>query len=469
MENKEQVKNIATSLWLVAGVCGLFLYAYFMYTTLQTLGIVRGVIYTTSLTGLGLYLVSVISAIVSIAVVTLQADKYEINPKDPQRNKLGDRFIGLIREMRQYEIVVVGRSKRPAFPVFSPGAQKITVNGLQRRPTGMATTRSDDWVVSRVKKGGKYENIIQSKYGWFSPLFMFRKGVFRFTGKHVVRVKFPFFAFGIFTYYEPITHKFKRLKTRDLQEVEKKVTMQLVKDFSDINKMVVVDVSDHVMFESALTFMTSAFPTTQGYEVQYEIALTLQSYNLDIIVSWEDWSTQMETIVNNFVGPYIRGGTLDNRYAGLVENESGESLTKLIFNYLTKPLPEDGGFTLSKDRDGKEISTMETLGWRLVSVAINNVYSPDKGDINKLLVIKTEGDRVAYAGQQEIAKSVEALKDADESTKSALGIITAARSGKSGRTDLFISQGGPQATPDTAYIKRVSQNTEKETNEGGEE
>lgn len=394
------------------------------------------------------YVLIYLAALISPFIIFSSMSFWQVSLKDAEKKK------GIVRDMGPFDIVVVGRGGRPAFPVFTPSAQHLTFKGLQGGEPGMRTTTLDDWKMIRAPQK-EYKDVIQSRYGWFSPLFVFRKLTFLVTGKHVVRVRAPFFIIGLFDFYEPITSRFTRAKTLKSYSKEERPSMTTVDEVEVVNKMIVTDTSDHILWEFALTTISSDFATKDGYSLHVQVTLVLRVDNVYTIVSWTEWSAQIRIVINNIVNPYIRSGKLKERYA--LEVNKNE-LEDLIFDHLSK----GELYPMSKGKGGKKLSTMNTLGFLLQSVAIDDIFPASKEtkkEIERIMAIAYEGAQKAEAAGKMVTEQANALDGKDDETKRSVVAMTAA--GKGSRTDIII--GGGDA--DRVYRKRTAQNTE----EGGQD
>ncbi|KKS83232.1 MAG: hypothetical protein UV60_C0047G0007 [Parcubacteria group bacterium GW2011_GWA2_43_11] len=164
----------------------------------------------------GVYLSAMVIAFVTALIVVINTGKWEVNTSDPMLKTKG-----ILRKVEPFEILAITRGGKPAFPIVDKNEQRLTFEGLKGDGSGISSEKPGQWKVVKLPDGDEYPEIIQSVWGAFSPLYVFRTIVYSFTQRHVVRVLFPFFIAGFYELYAPHIMKFVRARAEKLNEKEK--------------------------------------------------------------------------------------------------------------------------------------------------------------------------------------------------------------------------------------------------------
>lgn len=434
------------------------------------------VVYLLVAVALSLYGLYVLISLVAATIVIVSAKTWEVDPKDPTLK--GGK--GVIRQLEPFDFVAVGKAGSPVFPVVRQTAARLSMFGLQT-DGGLEKNNVKHWDVIKVRdeddesgaEKQEYKPHIQSPFGWLDPIFIFRKIVYEVTGRHVVRVWLPFFLFGFYELYAPVTMTFVRARAKTISsgDVEARATrpsMKVLDVVDDSTMEIVEDVTDHVLYEFPLRVITDTMPTRDGYSLRSDVTLVLRLKNLHKVVSWKDWSSQIRSVVADTSGRYFRKGTLDMVYAS--SEEGTETLQKEIKTALTdgkKYTFKIEKYTFKTEKGGAEekevkISVMEALGFECLNVMLNDLIPGDKNSkqkIEEIMSIVAEGRSRASAAGALIKAQAEALNGVDSQTKSTLSTLTAAQNSK-GKIDFIIGADRGDAT--LAVQNRVAKNTTKE-------
>lgn len=417
------------------------------------MGTVYFLLYWTIAVVLISYVTSIIIALIATAIVVAQAEMWEVDTTDPM-NKTRK----VIRRVEPFEIIVVTKGGKPIFPVIDMNEKRLTVKGLIDSDGGLDNEKPGQWKVIQLPEkdanGNKvnYPEIIQSRWGWLSPLYIFRKLVFSFTQRHVVRVLFPFFIAGFYELYSPHTMKFVRARAK--KEDQTKVgrgSMVVLDDVYESQFQIVQDSTDHLLYISPMRFITNTMPTKDGFSLRADVTIMVKVIDPFQIVSLKDWSQQLVSAVDNALSQVFRTGSLDTVYA-----VSDPTKVNLIQQMVKEQLTE-------VDKVIKDVSLMEYLGFEFVGITLNDLIPADahaKTEIERIMAILTEGRKNAESAGLLLQEQVARLTGVSKETIDALASITAAQNSK-GKIDWIMNTGGGSSDRGEtdkamlAFLKRI--------------
>jgi len=405
------------------------------------------------------FILSQTLAVFASIVAAISTDFWTVDINDPESRKSR---LGSLRPLEALEIVVVGRAGAPRFPVLTETARRLSVHGLQNGEPGMQHNKPNNWKLIRVPGSKVYYPLIQSQWGYLNPIYTFRKLTHWFTGRHVIKVWFPFYLAGFWRIYEPILMEFVRARERGL---ERRPHQRILDDMGGHGAyQIVEDQTDHLLEQFQLRSITETLPTMNGFSLRIDATLVLQVVNVHNVVVWKKWSKLLHSVVANAVGVVVRAGSIEDVYAA-------HKGTTQFQEIITKYLRNEGGV-----HPFERTSVLNLLGLKLLQVNLNDLIPADVATetaINRIMSIEIEGTKVANVGGLKLQKQIEALKGASNEQVNNLAAITAAQGvgqGK-GKVDYILSANQPTQglAPSDAFLRRIAEATsEGKQTKGGE-
>jgi len=393
------------------------------------------------------YLVWYLFALVAGVWVSLRCDDYTVDSADPVSKENMNRFV---RKVKPMELLVVGKGDKLVYPVLT-GNQRITLQGL--RDGSLRSDVPEDWEVVDVQGNNPMPSPIQHRWGFMSPLFVYRSMVYWWTGRHVVRVRFPGFFWGFYESHAPLTTQFIRARARKRNEealANNRAGFYVVDQPSEnADFQTVSDVSDHFLWQFELPILTFSFPTRNGFSIVAFVTLYLQVVDLHKLVQWRNWSELLRSTVSDAASVHIRAGELEEVYASRkrTENAGNDERVRELQGIVERYLKNTEGVRPFASRNGVQMSVLEVLGLELRSVMLNDLLPENlktEEEIRRILSIELEGNKKAGAAGAMIKAQVDALSGVDADVRQHLAAITAAQNaGKNGgKLDYVMSTGG---------------------------
>lgn len=411
-------------------------------------------LYWVVVVALVMYGASLLIALIASLAVVIKAEAWEVDPKDPL-NK--EKLKKVIRKVEPFEILIITKGGKPVFPIIDMNEKRLTVEGLRDSQEGIDNEKPGQWKVIELGKDDPYPQIIQSKWGWLSPLFIFRKLVFNVTQRHVVRVMFPFFIAGFYELYSPHIMTFVRARAK---QIEKRATMTILEDQTFESQFEMVqDQTDHLLYISPMRFITNTMPTQDGFSLRADVTIMVKVVDPFQIVSLKDWSQQLVSAVDNALSQVFRTGSLDTVYA-----VKDKEKVNLIQETVKKQLTQKGKII-------KKVSLMEYLGFEYLGISLNDLIPADehaKKEIERIMAVLTEGRKNAEVAGLLLNSQITELGKATDEVRSSIAAITAAQNSK-GKIDWIMTQGGKSPngrSEDTdkailAFLRRI-ENSKKQ-------
>jgi hypothetical protein len=418
-----------------------------LYLVLYWLVMASAIIYV------GWYLLAIGSAV----IVIFNTSKWEVDITDPTKKSKA-----VVRKIEPFEIMVITKGGKPDFPIIDKNEQRLTVVGLHGDGSGITSEKKGQWKVERLEekdaqgKDVEYPDVIQSKWGFFSPLFVFRWIVFYFTQRHVVRVWFPCFIWGFYELYSPHIMTFVRARSKKLNKTDSpeggtntRPSLVVIDESFDSTMEMVQDKTDHLLYISPIRLISDTIPTRDGFSLRADVTIIIEVDDLFQITSWKDWSPQLRSVVNNSTAKVFRSGGIDEVYATKTGKE--DILQETIKDQLT---------SVGAIVKGKVL--IEELGFKFVGITLNDLIPADedsKKEMERVMAIVPEGRKNAEVAGMMLKKQIEQLKKADAETKNSLASLTAAQK-SGGKIDWIISNGGSSKNSETdnailAFLKRI--------------
>ena len=418
------------------------------------------VVYYVLLWGIPIVLIGyvLVWAIFGVATfrVTTNADQFTVNRKDPQDPRS---LTGVIRELEPFEMMVIAKGGQFRHSVFQESSARITLAGYLD-PEGFRPNRNSHWNITRVPEDQPFPPIISSGWSWLSPYYFYRRSVHEATGRHVIRVWFPFVTSGLYEIHSPIITDYERAVAKG-RPTDRNHLVVLEPDQEDSgNVRMVSNRTDHALLMFDHDVLTASFPVRGGLSFRANVTLQLELGNLAKLFSYRTWSNIINKATSNGAGIYFRPRSLDQAYAAAEDADNGaDTLQDIIFQRLTD------GRQHAYTREGNVgVSVMDTLGLNLTAVILNDLVPANKetqARVEEIMSIVPEGTNQADVTKALLKAQAEGLEGVDPETVRGLAAITAAQKG-SNRTDFII--GGDSRDPAAlAYGRRTAQNTEPQT------
>jgi len=413
-----------------------------------------------------------VTAIVAAIRVAADAERYTINNKDPLSTPKA-----ILRVLGPLDAVMVTFSGRYLYVAFNEGAAAWTVQGLMEpeKEPGMRSRRESDWArILLPDSEGEIPPTIQSRYGFWDPIYLFRYLVFRATGRHVVRLWFPFFVVGVWEILSPEQRPYVRARPKGLK---RNAHMEVLEHGVDGNPdpsahsgsaWMVSDTTDRIVVEDSHGVLTASFPNKSGYEFRSHIILQLLVVNFHRAYRIKALYERINATVSEAWGHYSRPGSLDTVYAADVRGTT--RVQKLVEKYLTKAETKAFGFRVvrsenSQKQERQKLSLMEWAGLELVDVALADIVPADHDTekaVQLLMRIVPEGVNKAQAARALLEGQIEALGTIkDPKLADALQrLVVAEKLGSAGNIDIIMNQaGGDPVRAVDAVLNKIQKNT----------
>jgi hypothetical protein len=391
---------------------------------------------------------------VIIGVLTLIfGEAWTVDETDPDSEK-GKK--GILRKIEAFDMLVIARAGDPKWLALQPTSHRITVHGA-RGSSGFDMEEDADWMIEYVPTNEPLPETIISEWGYLSPIYTLRKVIYALTGRHVVRIWFPFVFTGVFELYAPISTMFSRGRAKG---IDKRPSMRVLGEpdaYKNCEVEMVQDRTDHVLWQFPIRIITATIPTTSGLSFRADFTCVFELFNLLRLVSWKEWSSQIISTTSDAASKYFRPGAIEDVYA---TNATGvDVLQELIRKRLS-----DGNTYCFREVGGKKMSILDVFGLKLLNVTLNDLVPADQtteDKVNEIMSIVPEGKRRAEVSGLNLTAQVDALRDVDATTAANLGTITAAQ--KIGKEATFIIGAGGQmggmggqVTTDQAMLNKIN-------------
>ncbi len=399
------------------------------------MNILLDVLYSLLALSIGVYVLSYLIAVIAALSLFFFADVLTVDERDPGSDKSKR---GVLRRMAQMDIVAVGKGgEDPRFPVIAETPRRLSVSGLADNRPGIQKDEETDWDVVRVAPRAYYSTI-QSKWGYLSPLYVFRKLAHTISGRHVVRIFVPFYVWGFYALLEPIIMDFTRARSKVANVGVGRKNFIIKDELGGLSHLqIVTDETDHVKEEFPLRIVTDTLPTSSGFSIRLDITLVLKVQNLAKMVAWRNWSEQISSVVSDAVASVVRNKGVDEVYA--TKNASDVTI---IQETVMKFLKNEGGVKPVGDNN---TSVLDMLGLVLKLVTLNDLIPADtetENEIKRVMSIVLQGANEASAIAAKTKAGVEGLQGATSEQLRHLAAVTAAN--KAGRIDFIEGAGGGQ-------------------------
>lgn len=407
--------------------------------------------YYTAVICLSLYGLNHILAIVAALIVWANADPWTVDKSNPLGEESKKR---VVRTVEPFEMMIIGKGGKPKFPIIQRSAMRVSLKGLQKAPFGMQNDTIEDWDTVIVPAEEPFHDTIQETLWWMSPLYVFRKLTHMMTGRHVVRVFFPFYVAGVYERRAPLNMKFVRARSKQANSTATNRTGFVVVDqgVEGSEVAMVQDYSDHVLYTAPIRYLIPSFPCRgSANSLRADVTVTVQVKNLHRLVAWADWSEQLLSVVADAVSAYIRPRTLDEAY--VIQNQEQASVLQ---DLIAQRLREDNFRTIG----GKSISVLDVLGLDLQKVTLNDLLPADTNTekaIVALTTITTEGEKRGEAAAALLKAQAGALTGVPQEVIQALAQITAAQNLGKGASVQYIMGAGGGASVDQALLAQLAQ------------
>ncbi len=434
--------------------------------------------------GLAVCLALTAYALMAIAVIRigLNADKWTVDRKDPLSTM---RHKGILRELGPLENVMVTFAGDYRYVAFNKGAAGFSIRGLEEGDPGMRRYSERDWDLV-TKTTVSSSSSVQSQWGWLSPIYCFRWLAYKLTGRHVVRIWFPFFTHGWWEMYKPELREYERARPKGQEMSQHMLVLGQNIDVGkgerpnpkkdSANVWMVADTTDHARWKFTHEYITSSFPTKAGYELKGHFLFVFEHTNWHRAFRWPDWSRRINGSTDEAFGTIVRSGDLESVYAAKDKSAVTafqEAVTKHLTDAATKSfekvvvtddqgryLSEAGNVvTVERNAAQRKLSVLEMLGLKLSDVSLVDLVPADEETekaITKLMAILPEGKNRAEVAGMLVEAQIDVLDEVDPATAQALaGIIGAQQIARAGKVDYLLGAGG-SPTVDQAMLNRIN-------------